>query len=102
MSLIDVGIRRSWQEWGDDGRFQHHDDSGRPRAIADREDRLIVRSAVTALDSSLSTIRHATRTRLPIVTIHRRLKEIYARIDRYDTCHSHLHTVESDYSDNLA
>ncbi|GFX04549.1 transposable element Tc1 transposase [Trichonephila clavipes] len=37
---------------GDSGRFQRHDISGRPRATADQEDRWIVRSAVTALDSS--------------------------------------------------
>ncbi|GFT90485.1 transposable element Tc1 transposase [Trichonephila clavipes] len=39
------------------GRFQCHDSIGRPRATADREDRLIARSAVKAPDSSLSTIR---------------------------------------------
>ncbi|GFW13243.1 hypothetical protein TNCV_4121411 [Trichonephila clavipes] len=42
------------------GRFQCHDGSGRPRATADREDRLIVRSAVAVPDSSLSTIRRVT------------------------------------------
>ncbi|GFX11899.1 transposable element Tc1 transposase [Trichonephila clavipes] len=44
------------------GRFQPHDGRGRPRATADRKDRLIVRSTVTMLDSSLSTIRRATHT----------------------------------------
>ncbi|GFX36356.1 hypothetical protein TNCV_4932691 [Trichonephila clavipes] len=39
------------------GGFQQHVGSGRPRATADREDRLIVRSAVKTPDSSLSTIR---------------------------------------------
>ncbi|GFX38379.1 transposable element Tc1 transposase [Trichonephila clavipes] len=52
-----AAIRKCWEEWVDSGRFQHHDGSGRPRATADQEDRLTVRSAVTALDSSLSTIR---------------------------------------------
>ncbi|GFX60316.1 transposable element Tc1 transposase [Trichonephila clavipes] len=33
---------------GDSDRFQRHDGSGRPNATADREDRLTVRSAVTA------------------------------------------------------
>ncbi|GFW39094.1 uncharacterized protein TNCV_1830861 [Trichonephila clavipes] len=50
-------VRRCCQEWVDNGRFQRHDGSGQPRATADREDRLIVRSAVTAPDSSLLTIR---------------------------------------------
>ncbi|GFX69521.1 transposable element Tcb2 transposase [Trichonephila clavipes] len=57
MSRSDVAIRRCWQEWVDSGRFQRHDGSGRPRVTADREDRLIVISAVTTPDSSLSTIR---------------------------------------------
>ncbi|GFW66452.1 hypothetical protein TNCV_3309711 [Trichonephila clavipes] len=41
----------------------------------DQEDRLIFRSAVTALDSSLSPIRCATSTRVSTMTIHRRLIE---------------------------
>ncbi|GFW56635.1 HTH_Tnp_Tc3_2 domain-containing protein [Trichonephila clavipes] len=75
MGRSDVTIRRCWQEWVDNGRFQPHDGSGRPRATSDREDILIVRSAVAAPDSSLSTIRCVTRTGLSIVTIHRRLIE---------------------------
>ncbi|GFX20194.1 HTH_Tnp_Tc3_2 domain-containing protein [Trichonephila clavipes] len=58
---------------GRTGRFQSHDGSGRPRAIADREVRFVVRSTFTALDSWLSTIKCATRTRVSIMTIHRRL-----------------------------
>ncbi|GFV05277.1 hypothetical protein TNCV_224901 [Trichonephila clavipes] len=54
--LEDAG-RNGWT-----ARFLHHDGSCRPRATADWEDRLIVRSAVTAPDSWLSTIRHATPT----------------------------------------
>ncbi|GFW32963.1 transposable element Tcb1 transposase [Trichonephila clavipes] len=46
-------------EWEDSNRFQRHDGSDRPTATVDREDILIVRSAVTEPDSSLSTI---TRT----------------------------------------
>ncbi|GFY06000.1 HTH_Tnp_Tc3_2 domain-containing protein [Trichonephila clavipes] len=52
-------------EWVENGRFQRHDGSGRIR----------VRSAVTASDSSLSTIRRTTRTRVSTMTIHRRLIE---------------------------
>ncbi|GFT59346.1 HTH_Tnp_Tc3_2 domain-containing protein [Trichonephila clavipes] len=63
------------QEWVDNGRLQRQVVSGGPRATADQEDRLIVRSAVTAPDSSLSTIRCATHTRLSTLTIHRRLIE---------------------------
>ncbi|GFS94680.1 HTH_Tnp_Tc3_2 domain-containing protein [Trichonephila clavipes] len=57
MGRNDAAIRRCWQEWPKNGRFQCHDGSGRPRATADWEDRLIARSAVIASDSSLSTIR---------------------------------------------
>ncbi|GFS54143.1 HTH_Tnp_Tc3_2 domain-containing protein [Trichonephila clavipes] len=56
MGRRNAAIRRCWQEWMDRGRFQRHDGSGRPRATAE-QDRLIIRSAVTALDSSLSTVR---------------------------------------------
>ncbi|GFU90621.1 hypothetical protein TNCV_4450171 [Trichonephila clavipes] len=57
MDRSDAAIKRCWQEWVDSGIFQGHDGSGRPRAPSDREDKLIVRSAVTTPDSSLSTIR---------------------------------------------
>ncbi|GFV76651.1 HTH_Tnp_Tc3_2 domain-containing protein [Trichonephila clavipes] len=69
----DEAFRRCWQEWVDSSRFQCHVGSGRPKATADREGRLIVRSAVTALDSSLSTLRRSTRTRMSIKTIDRHL-----------------------------
>ncbi|GFU92568.1 HTH_Tnp_Tc3_2 domain-containing protein [Trichonephila clavipes] len=39
-------------------------------ATVDREDRVIFRLAVTAPESSLSTIRSATHTRMTIITIH--------------------------------
>ncbi|GFU19140.1 HTH_Tnp_Tc3_2 domain-containing protein [Trichonephila clavipes] len=52
MNRSDAVIRRCWQEWVENCRFQRHDGSGRPRVSADREDKLIVRSAVTASDSS--------------------------------------------------
>ncbi|GFV32728.1 HTH_Tnp_Tc3_2 domain-containing protein [Trichonephila clavipes] len=64
-----AAIRRYWQEWVDNGKFQRHDRSGRPRATADLEDRLIVRSAVASLNSSLSTIRCTTRTRVSPMVI---------------------------------
>ncbi|GFW50396.1 HTH_Tnp_Tc3_2 domain-containing protein [Trichonephila clavipes] len=75
MGQCDAAIRRCWHEWVDNGRFQRHDGSGRPRDTSDREDRLIVRSAVTVHGSLLSTIRLATRTRVSTMTIHRRLIE---------------------------
>ncbi|GFX43468.1 transposable element Tc3 transposase [Trichonephila clavipes] len=46
-----AAIRICWQKWVESDRFQRHGCSGRPRALADRGDRLIVRSAVTAPDS---------------------------------------------------
>ncbi|GFW99999.1 HTH_Tnp_Tc3_2 domain-containing protein [Trichonephila clavipes] len=51
MGRNDAAIRRCWQEWVDNDRFQRHDGSGQPRATADREDRVIVRSTVTVTDS---------------------------------------------------
>ncbi|GFW06547.1 uncharacterized protein TNCV_2188801 [Trichonephila clavipes] len=42
MGRSDAAIRRCWQEWVDKDRLQRHDDSGRPRATADRVDRFIV------------------------------------------------------------
>ncbi|GFW59751.1 HTH_Tnp_Tc3_2 domain-containing protein [Trichonephila clavipes] len=50
MSRSDAANRRCWQEWVDSDTFQYHDCSGRPRVTIDQEDRLIVRSAVTALN----------------------------------------------------
>ncbi|GFW09910.1 HTH_Tnp_Tc3_2 domain-containing protein [Trichonephila clavipes] len=73
MGRSGAAIRRCWKEWGDSGIFELYDGSGQPTATADREDRLIVRSAVTTPDSSLSTIRRATRTRVCTMTIPRRL-----------------------------
>ncbi|GFX02595.1 HTH_Tnp_Tc3_2 domain-containing protein [Trichonephila clavipes] len=75
MSRSDVAIRKCWQEKVKNGRFQRHDGSGRPRTTADKEDRLTVKSVVTVLDSSLSTIRRTTRTRVSTTTIYRRLIE---------------------------
>ncbi|GFV69735.1 regulator of G-protein signaling 7 [Trichonephila clavipes] len=75
MSRSDAAIRRCWHLWVDNSKFQRHDGSGRPRAIADWKYRLIVRSAVTASHSPLSTIRRLTLTRLSTMTIHRRLIE---------------------------
>ncbi|GFT26243.1 HTH_Tnp_Tc3_2 domain-containing protein [Trichonephila clavipes] len=71
MGRIDAAIRRYWQEWVENGRFQGHDGSGRPTVTADQEDRLIVRSTVTASNSSLSTVSRTTRTRVSTMTIHR-------------------------------
>ncbi|GFY21970.1 HTH_Tnp_Tc3_2 domain-containing protein [Trichonephila clavipes] len=63
-------------------RFQRHDGSSRPRATADRKDRLTVRLAATAPDSSLSTTRLAICTRVSTMTIHRWLIEQNLRSHR--------------------
>ncbi|GFU81410.1 HTH_Tnp_Tc3_2 domain-containing protein [Trichonephila clavipes] len=73
MGESDAAIRRCCQEWVDNDRFQRHDGSDRPRFIAVREDRLIVRYAVTASDSSLPTIRCVTRILVSTITIHKGL-----------------------------
>ncbi|GFW65240.1 hypothetical protein TNCV_395061 [Trichonephila clavipes] len=57
------------------GRFLCHDGSGQHKATSDREDILTVRSAVTAFDSLLSTIKHAKRSPVFTMIIHRRLIE---------------------------
>ena len=93
-------IRRCWQEWVDNSKFQHHDGSGRPRASTEREERAIVWSAITVPDSSLSTIKCAFHTRMSTTTSYRLLIEQNLRSysDCYATCHSRVHTVEPDYS----
>ncbi|GFW01218.1 uncharacterized protein TNCV_4514171 [Trichonephila clavipes] len=48
MGRSDAAIRRCWQERVDSGRIQRHDGIGRPRATVDQEDRLIVRSSISA------------------------------------------------------
>ncbi|GFV92911.1 HTH_Tnp_Tc3_2 domain-containing protein [Trichonephila clavipes] len=75
--LEDAG-RNGW----DSGRFQRHDGNGRPRATEGQEARLIVRSAVTTPDSTLSTIRRVTRARVSTMTIHRQLVERNVRTYR--------------------
>ncbi|GFV28415.1 HTH_Tnp_Tc3_2 domain-containing protein [Trichonephila clavipes] len=75
MDRSDAIIKSCCQEWMDSGRFQRRDSSGLPRATTDQEDRFIVRSTVTALDLSLSTIRRTNRTRVSTMTIHRWLIE---------------------------
>ncbi|GFX13193.1 HTH_Tnp_Tc3_2 domain-containing protein [Trichonephila clavipes] len=69
MGRGDAAIRKCWQECVGNGRFQRHNGNGRPGVIADQEARLIVRSTVTAPDSSLSIIRRATHTRTPLILI---------------------------------
>ncbi|GFX17189.1 HTH_Tnp_Tc3_2 domain-containing protein [Trichonephila clavipes] len=88
MGRSDAAIRRCCQEWVDCERLQRHDGSSQPRVTADQEDRLIVRSTVTALDSSLSTIRLTTHARVSTMNIHRRL--IVRNLRSYRTLH-HLH-----------
>ncbi|GFX73040.1 HTH_Tnp_Tc3_2 domain-containing protein [Trichonephila clavipes] len=84
--IRDAAFRSFWQEWVNNGRFQRHDGSGRSRATANWKDRLIVRSTVTTPDSSLLTIRRATRTRVSTMTVHRRLIERNLRSHR-PLCH---------------
>ncbi|GFX92129.1 transposable element Tc1 transposase [Trichonephila clavipes] len=74
MVRSDAAISRYWQEWVN-VIFQCHQGSGQPRATADRQNRLITKSAVTVPDSSFSTIRRATHIRVSTMTIYRRLIE---------------------------
>lgn len=71
----DATIRRCWQEWVNHGRTQRQEGSGRPRETTEREDRSIVRAALRAPDSSLSSILRATGASVTARTINRRLRE---------------------------
>ena len=51
-----VAIRRYWQEWVSNGRYQSQKDSGPSTCTTEREERATVKADVTSLDSSLSTI----------------------------------------------
>ncbi|GFV19034.1 HTH_Tnp_Tc3_2 domain-containing protein [Trichonephila clavipes] len=82
MGRSDAANKICSQEWMDSGRFQRQDDSGQPRATADKEDELIVRSGVISLDSSVATIRQVTRTRVFTMVIHRRMIEQNLRSHR--------------------
>ncbi|KFM65698.1 Transposable element Tcb2 transposase, partial [Stegodyphus mimosarum] len=55
--------------------LQRQEGSGRPRKTTEREDRAIVRAALTAPDASLSSIVRATSASVTSRTIHRRLTE---------------------------
>ncbi|UYV82895.1 hypothetical protein LAZ67_22001298 [Cordylochernes scorpioides] len=63
-----------------------HDGSGRPRATTEREDRAIVRMAVAAPESTLSTIQSVTGTQVSKMTINRRLRELNLRASRLLRC----------------
>ncbi|UYV70216.1 Transposase [Cordylochernes scorpioides] len=74
--------RRCWQKWVNNGRLQRQDGSGRSRATTKREDIAIVRMAVAAPESTLSTIQRVTGTQVSKVTINGRLKEWNLRARR--------------------
>ncbi|UYV69341.1 hypothetical protein LAZ67_6003273 [Cordylochernes scorpioides] len=67
----DAAIRRCWQKWVNNGK---------------REDRAIVRMAVAAPESTLSTIQRVTGTQVFKMTINRRLRERNLRARRPLRC----------------
>ena len=71
----DSSIRRWWQEWVKNGRYQVQNGNGLPRAKVEKEDKAIVRAAVTVPNSLLSTIHCATRTYESNMTLGRWLRE---------------------------
>ncbi|UYV75101.1 SIM2 [Cordylochernes scorpioides] len=81
-----AAIRRCSQKWVNNGSMQRQDGSGRPRATTEREDRAIVRMAVAAPESTLSTIQRVTGTQVSKMTINRRLKERNLRARRPLRC----------------
>ncbi|UYV82173.1 hypothetical protein LAZ67_21001252 [Cordylochernes scorpioides] len=82
----DAAIRRCWQKWVNNGRIQRQDGSGLPRATTEREDRAIVRMAVAAPESTLSTIQRVTGKQVFKMTINRRLRERNLRVRRPLRC----------------
>ncbi|UYV62024.1 hypothetical protein LAZ67_1007530 [Cordylochernes scorpioides] len=82
----DAAIRRCWQKLVNNGRLQRQDGSGRPRATTEREDRAIVRIAVAAPESTLTTIQRVTGTQVSKMTINRRLRERNLRARRPLRC----------------
>ncbi|UYV72285.1 K02A2.6-like, partial [Cordylochernes scorpioides] len=82
----DAAIRRYWQKWVNNGSMQRQDGGGRPRATTEREDRAIVRMAVAAPESTLSTIQRVTGTQVSKMTINRRLRERNLRARRPLRC----------------
>ncbi|UYV71394.1 hypothetical protein LAZ67_8002960 [Cordylochernes scorpioides] len=82
----DAAIRRCWQKWVNNGSMQRQDGSGRPRATTEREDRAIVRMAVAARESTLSTNQRVTGTQVSKMTINRRLRERNLRARRPLRC----------------
>ncbi|UYV69295.1 hypothetical protein LAZ67_6003159 [Cordylochernes scorpioides] len=66
--------------------MQRQDGSGRPRATTERKDRAIVRMAVAAPESTVSTIQRVTGTQVSKMTINRRLRELNLRARRPLRC----------------
>ncbi|UYV65957.1 GSPT1 [Cordylochernes scorpioides] len=71
---------------GQQRKMQRQDGSGRPRATTEREDRAIVRMAVAAPESTLSTIQRVTGTQVSKMTINRQLRERNLRARRPLRC----------------
>ncbi|UYV70855.1 hypothetical protein LAZ67_8000866 [Cordylochernes scorpioides] len=82
----DAAIRRCCQKWVNNGSMQRQDGRGRPRETTEREDRAIVRMAVAAPESTLSTIQRVTGTQVSKMTINRRLRERNLRARRPLRC----------------
>ncbi|UYV82610.1 hypothetical protein LAZ67_22000130, partial [Cordylochernes scorpioides] len=82
----DAAIRRCWQKWVNNGSMQRQDGSGRLRATTERGDKAIVRMAVAAPESTLTTIQRETGTQVSKMTINRRLRERNLRARRPLRC----------------
>ncbi|UYV74872.1 hypothetical protein LAZ67_12001574 [Cordylochernes scorpioides] len=99
-----AAIRRCWQKWVNNGRMLRQDGSGRPRATTEREDRAIVRMAVSAPESTLSTIqRRNLRARrplrcLPLTPVHRQVRLQWCRERSTWNCADWERIVFSDES----
>ncbi|KFM71407.1 Transposable element Tcb2 transposase, partial [Stegodyphus mimosarum] len=113
LSRSDATIRRCWQEWVNHGSTQCQEGSGRPRETTEREDRAIVRAALTAPDASLSSIVRATSASVTARTIYRWLTErglrsrrplrrlpltSVQRQARFQWCRAHSHWNVTDWS----
>lgn len=102
--LGDETTGRVWGKnlWINNGRFKRQNSSGRPRTTAEREGRVIVRSAISASDSSLSTIRRVIRSLISNMTIDRLRKRNLRSYRLLYLYASHLYAVKPNYSGTLA
>ena len=97
VSQSEVAIKRCWQQWIKNGRYQSHNGSSLSRTTVERQDWAIVRTTVASSNSLLSNVHrvnctylfnithftflrmwnlwfHRNLLRLPLTPVHRRVR----------------------------